>query len=85
MNKKMISILEFCGFEQDEKQRWILELPDPDFEDEVIKYVAREETDYHTMGQVVLVFQLYYNDLWEEECDDGEGIDLSQFILFNFE
>ena len=83
MNKKMIEILMSCGFKLNNREQWIIELESPDFDDEIVKYVAREVTDYHNMGQRILVFEIYYDEFWNQWTDDGEGIDFTQFVMFN--
>lgn len=82
MGDKMIEVLRLVGFSLDAKGRWIIELNE---HNEVVKYWAREETDYPWERQIVLVYRIYVDDEEGECIDDSEGFDFTQFVMFNFE
>ena len=86
MDKKIVRILETYGFTENEKGKWIVELPSYEEEsDETIKYQAVEEETAWSGYPVVMIYELEYNKLGDEWTYYGEGLHLSSFILLNFE
>lgn len=79
MNDRMIEVLRLIGFSLDAKGRWVQDIPENNFTD-ATKYVVLEEEDSWTGSPCIRIGQEL-----DEEIDSSSTMDLSTFILLNFE